>query len=367
LDLHTYPGGTSPGTFSGVWPRWPLFWTHGDQPATDGDSDPKQKMDVGRQLWKEMVEWVESLDSFTLQGLEGLSPMNEPAHLAGIFANGKGEDYGPFLPPLPSHMAKEYRNKLQQATITTAAAAALKNNNDGTLTTVPDGPHLRVLKWLDDAVDVFRQSSLPKKGVQLMMNIHESVLEAKVLPPHDGDDEGGRHPGAMRVIGAWWRGVTSATERSTWAVLDLHHYHAWEPNCMGASDGHFDANYTCSKVEERKDALERCSGWSAVYREAIDKECGPGALLMSGEMSASTHHSVRHACNDIPTLRASYQYQVEAAKDAEVDLYWWSYKMPYGGAFRPAWSFKQFLYLMGVLPRPDESNYYCGDHVATPN
>ena len=30
LDIHTYPGGTSIGTFSGVWPRWPKFWTDGD-------------------------------------------------------------------------------------------------------------------------------------------------------------------------------------------------------------------------------------------------------------------------------------------------------------------------------------------------
>ena len=37
--------------------------------------------------------------------------------------------------------------------------------------------------------------------------------------------------------------------------------------------------------------------------------------------------------------------------------------MPYGGAFRNAWSFKQFLYLMGVWDRPDERLYDCGEHV----
>jgi hypothetical protein len=36
--------------------------------------------------------------------------------------------------------------------------------------------------------------------------------------------------------------------------------------------------------------------------------------------------------------------------------------MPYGGAFRPAWSLKRLLYLLGVTPRPDESNYGCNDH-----
>ena len=129
---------------------------------------------------------------------------------------------------------------------------------------------------------------------------------------------------------------------------------------MGASDGHYTANYTCSNVEERTQALERCAGWAAVFRAAVDDECGPGALLMSGEMSASTHHSVGHACNDLSTLRATYEHQVVAAQDSNVRLYWWSYKMPYGGAFRPAWSLKQFLYLMQVLPRPDETSYGCG-------
>ena len=355
LDVHTYPGGTSPGTFSGVWPHWPRFWTHGDQPATDHG-----KRDVGRELWKDMVHWIESLDTLALEGLQGLSPMNEPAHLAGIFDKGKGgTDLGPFLPPLPHSMAKDYRRTLNEVTLD-------DTTNDGDLTTIPDGPHLRVMKWLDDSITVFRKSSLPNKGIQLMVNVHESFLQPTILPPNDGDDDGGRHPGALRVIAAWWRAVTSPKERSSWAVLDLHHYHAWEGHCMGASDGHFTANYTCSNIEERTNALERCSGWAEVYRAAIDQECGPGARLMSGEMSASTHHSIRHACNDISTLKASYQYQLEAAQESNVQLYWWSFKMPYGGAFRPAWSFTQFLYLMGVWPRPDESNDYCGDHVPIP-
>ena len=347
LDLHTYPGGSSPGTFSGVWPRWPRFWTHGDQPMDDNENE-NVNADVGRNLWKEMVQWLESLDSYTLQGLEAVSPMNEPAHLAGVFPHGK--DGNPsFLPPLPNEIAEEYRRKLDSS-----------SHDDATLTTVPNGPHLRVLKWLDDAIDVFRNSKLPTKGIKLTVNVHESFLNPKVLPPHESDDVGGRHPGAMKVIAAWWRGVTSPIERSSWAVLDVHHYHAWESHCMGASDGHYTANYTCSNVEERTQALERCAGWAAVFRAAVDDECGPGALLMSGEMSASTHHSVGHACNDLSTLRATYEHQVVAAQDSNVRLYWWSYKMPYGGAFRPAWSLKQFLYLMQVLPRPDETSYGCG-------
>lgn len=41
--------------------------------------------------------------------------------------------------------------------------------------------------------------------------------------------------------------------------------------------------------------------------------------------------------------------------------------MPYGGAFRNAWSFKQLMYLMGVWDEPDERLYDCGEHVVTPD
>jgi hypothetical protein len=95
----------------------------------------------------------------------------------------------------------------------------------------------------------------------------------------------------------------------------------------------------------------------------VDELCGPGAKLMSGEFSTSTHHRVRHACNDVDTLKMSYSMQLQAAKDAEVDMYYWSYKMPFGGAFRSAWSFSELMYLLGVSNRPDVDTFNCGGHI----
>jgi hypothetical protein len=103
LDLHTYPGATSPGTFSGLWPRPPRFWLH-DDPAS-----PHQ--DYGRQLFLEFVQWVENLDDEALRGVLGISPMNEPAHLAGVFA-GTSRDY---LPSLPPALAKFYLKKMHHS------------------------------------------------------------------------------------------------------------------------------------------------------------------------------------------------------------------------------------------------------------
>jgi len=351
LDVHTYPGATSIGTFSGLWPRWPRFW----------DND-----DVGRKLWKEFVAWIEGLavtDPLALQGLRALSPMNEPAHLAGLFPPGDPQS---FLPPLSEDAARQFRQEL---------SSVPRNNHldrlhhPRNLTQVPDGPHLRVLLWLRDAIAVFRESSLPTVlGKELHVNVHESVLLPE-LTAGDADDPGGRHPRATRILAAWWRGVTTPEERATWAALDMHHYHAWEPACSGTVDGSGSShgNYTCGDAAATADALRRCTGWAAEFRAAVDAECGRGARLVSAEFSAATFHQVRHACNDVTTLRATYEAQVEAARRAGVELFYWSYHMPYGGAFRAAWSFRQLMYLLGVFAEPDAPQFDCGEHRAWPD
>ena len=355
-DIHTYPGGTSIGTFSGVWPRYSRFWTHGDLPATDVDRRP----DVGRTLLKDFIGWMESLeveDPEAFRGLRAISPMNEPAHLAGLY-NGERPvrtDRETFLPPLPPDMARKYLAELNEG---------LESHPQ--LTRVSDGNHLRVFLWLRDAVDAFRHSKLPSLGKELHVNVHESIFPADVLPEEEGAPDYGLGTAAMRLFGAWWRATATAEERSKWAVLDLHHYMAWGGACSGAVEGFPAGRYACSDEEAKARVIEQCSTWSQVYRSALEGECGEGLRLASAEFSASTHHSVRHACNDPPTLKMMLESQVDVARDADVELFWWSYRMPYGGAFRGAWSLKHLLHLMGVLPRPDEEIFHCGDHVPPP-
>lgn len=350
LDVHTYPGGTSIGTFSGVWPRWPKFWTDGDVQSTDyGMSNP------GHVLFSELVAWMESLaetDPLAFAGLRALSPMNEPAHLAGLFGGSHPTDQN-FLPPLPKSLAAAYLEELSTLAYSPSSS-----------TPIPDGTHLRVLFWFQQAIEIFRNSKLPSMGKQLHANIHESILNSEYLPTGDAD-WGGRHPEATAIVSSWWcsASTTRPEERSDWAILDMHHYHAWEEPCMGSVTGQ-GARYACGDVEARDETLDRCTQWAPTFREIVDRECGPGAKLMSAEFSAASHHSVRHACNDVGTLKESYIRQVEAANAADVELFYWSYHMPYGGAFRRAWSFQLLMYLLGVLDRPDEPQFECNEHVA---
>jgi len=356
LDIHTYPGGTSIGTFSGVWPRYSRFWTHGDVPATDNDQQP----DVGRKLLKDFIGWLESLavnDPMAFKGIRALSPMNEPAHLAGLYNGEKPirTDRETFLPPLPSDMAQTYLSELNKGL-----------DSQPKLTRVPDGNHLRVFLWLRDAIDAFRQSKLPSLGKELHVNVHESLFPSDVLPKQEHKSDYGLNTGSMQLFGAWWRASTAAEERSKWAVLDIHHYHAWGPECSGSVEGFPTGRYACSDQETKAQVLGECATWPSVYRSTLEKECGEGLRLASAEFSASTHHSVRHACNDVTTLKMMLESQVSEAKNADVELFWWSYKMPYGGAFRRAWSLKHLLYLLGVLPQPDEELFHCGDHIPPP-
>ena len=154
---------------------------------------------------------------------------------------------------------------------------------------MPAGNHLRVLKWLEDAIGAFRAAgTLVDDGIKLYLNIHESLFRPEVLPPGDAD--------ALLTIAAWWRQATTPAERRSWAVLDMHHYHAWDEACRGASTGPPDGNYTCGEVGATHKTLARCVEWAVRFRAAVGEK---DALLASSEFSPSTHSLVRLSCGDL--------------------------------------------------------------------
>ena len=123
LDLHAFPGGSSEGTYNGIWPLKPVFW--------------KEKMKVGTQetsgqtagllIVQKAMQWLGSLQGDALAGVEGISPMNEPGHLSAI---------------LPE----------------------------------PFAPLDEVLAWLSQTMHMFKNSTLPAKGKKLYMQIIETAF-----------------------------------------------------------------------------------------------------------------------------------------------------------------------------------------------
>ena len=159
------------------------------------DNPANKTLDIGRQLFRESVAWVEHWDSQN------------------------------FLPPLPDDLAASYLHETL--------------NHEANYQ-VPNGPHLRVFLWIAHAVEVFRNSKLPKLGKQLHVNLHESVLAEDVVNStykhdhaalHGLDKETKSSMASMKILAAWWNKTTTPRERQEWAVLDVHHYHAWSSAC----------------------------------------------------------------------------------------------------------------------------------------
>ena len=123
LDLHAFPGGSQDGTYNGIWPHRPAFWTHrsrlGDVPLTV----------TGRWVVQKLIRWVEELEPSTRSAVQGLTLMNEPAHTNAW-----------------SHFASERE----------------------------------VLRWLAETAGDFRSSKLPGFKVKLYVNIIETAFSQQL-------------------------------------------------------------------------------------------------------------------------------------------------------------------------------------------
>lgn len=79
LDVHTMPGGSSDGTYSGIWPLRPQFW-QGNAKVGNGTVSLRS---VGNLIAQKFIDWVETLDDLVDGGhIRGLCFMNEPAHMS---------------------------------------------------------------------------------------------------------------------------------------------------------------------------------------------------------------------------------------------------------------------------------------------
>ncbi|CAE7693293.1 EXG1, partial [Symbiodinium pilosum] len=120
IDLHAFPGGSSLGTYNGVWPDKPAFWRN---QTKIGQQDLTQ---VGLWIVGSAVTWLEGLDLEAQAGLLGLTVMNEPAHL-----------------------------------------------NSG----AKFAEEAEILKWLANAAQIFRLSKLPSLGVKLYMQMIDTAFQ----------------------------------------------------------------------------------------------------------------------------------------------------------------------------------------------
>ena len=311
LDIHAYPGGSSDGTYNGIWPLQPEFWNTG----LDTDNTPIYQENF-QTIFQNLITWAESLYSLSdksyAAGLGGLTPMNEPAHLMGI-------------PP-----------------------ARCSSGSWGI------AGYQQVLDTLALAVADFGQSSLPKHHVKLYMNIIETMFSTSL--PVTGLYRTGQQPDALSggqvygIIGTWWKSVTTVNDRQTWAVLDLHHYFAWDGNCNTCLQ-----NFVTNGVIQQAgfDQMKQCSDdWYLNIRGMLD--LASTDLLATTEFSASANSDTYQSCasgNAQPSTPDNYadyrnavlKYQIDDAKQADIDLYFWTWTIPYNTNFQNEWSLTNIL------------------------
>jgi len=125
LDLHAFPGGSSEGTYNGIWPLQPVFWNSSTTVGQD-EHHNVPLTDAGHMIVNALIHWVESLGEVERSTVSGITVMNEPAHMSAW-----------------GHWASESQ----------------------------------VLAWLATASDAFRQSKLPTWGTKLYMNVIETAFK----------------------------------------------------------------------------------------------------------------------------------------------------------------------------------------------
>lgn len=166
LDMHAMPGGSSDGTYSGIWPLEPVFW-HANATIGGGVTPLLQ---IGTWITMAMIAWVESLTELLQRGaIWGVCFMNEPAHLSGINAK-----WGRFA------------------------------TSD------------QVLEFVETYSGLFRASALPVQGVRLYVQLIETAWAS-------GDVFEAEVP-------AWYHRTFTRDERYSWAVIARHFYTAWGCN-----------------------------------------------------------------------------------------------------------------------------------------
>lgn len=121
LDLHAFPGGSSHGTYNGIWPNRPQFWK-GKARVGDGSTTLRE---AGQMVVRGLVSFVESLSGPERAAIYGLTLMNEPAHLSF------GADWS---------------------------------------------SESRMLSWVAEAAGHFRSSKLPRNGVKLFVSVIDTAF-----------------------------------------------------------------------------------------------------------------------------------------------------------------------------------------------
>mmetsp|Transcript_5953 Transcript_5953/g.11279 ORF Transcript_5953/g.11279 Transcript_5953/m.11279 type:complete len:463 (-) Transcript_5953:46-1434(-) len=265
LDIHAMPGGSSQGSYSGIFPSTPMFWDSGDL------------LNQGLDIVTALCDFYLGLDSSLQSHVTGVTLINEPAH---------------------------------------------NMNSEGALTE-------KLTAWLSQAIDIYRQKVvLAAENVPVPM-LYVNLIETALQPQQIVD---------------FFHDTFSASELEEWAILDIHHYFAWDGGHNGCYDG--SCAYTCadSATSEGLDSITSLIGDGAVSSHQFFFDNGTIPLVSCSEYSLATYDLSASSCRGSTILTAMHDEQAKGFENQGLyGAYFWTWKMPYGGTHEEAWSLKNFL------------------------
>ena len=193
-------------------------------------------------------------------------------------------------------------------------------NSDGALTE-------KLTAWLSQAIDIYRQKVVlaAPHVPMLYVNLIETALQPQQIVDFFHD-------------------TFSADELKEWAILDIHHYFAWDGGHNGCYDG--SCAYTCadSATSEGIDSINSFIADGAVNSHQFFFDNGSIPLVSCSEYSLATYDLSASSCRGSTILTAMHGEQAEGFKNQGLyGAYFWTWKMPYGGTHEEAWSLKNFL------------------------
>lgn len=287
LDIHNMPGGSSEGTYSGVWPRQPKFWKYNMTVGGNGEPGSSQVplRDIGLRIAKAAFSWVENhLTHLVKSGhIRGLCIMNEPGHLSAFGQWASGD---------------------------------------------------MILEHVGAAADMFRHTSLPKQGVRLYIQLIETAWVGNEF---------------NEIVAPWYHSTFTEDERYTWAVFARHHYTAWAGGFAGGKVYPGDA-YTCDQELDsvrtilRNDLRTYAEDFARTFkglRALTEWSLGtnPDADL------ACTNQDLLRVVFEENVMAWGL-----LGDENKIEPFFWSWRIPYGPKFQPGWSLKYFSGLAGIEP-----------------
>ena len=131
-----------------------------------------------------------------------------------------------------------------------------------------------MLDTLATGVADFQASSLPERGVKLYMNIIETMFPTSMTSDQ-----------IYGEIGSSWQSVTTDDDREEWAVLDIHHYFAWDGSCNTCLQDYVESGFVVPAGFEQ---MRKCSrAWYSTIRGNLGLDSRD--LIATSEFSASAN------------------------------------------------------------------------------